>query len=260
MGKRRSLLEAAFQNEKVKQARVKKELSVERAVQKCIVDNFKGFSDAEIDGTQVDNMTLRQRLLRDKSGKSSGGEEAVVMGARYYKDLRSLYSSSSNPLKNLVVTDGSTPGKEVFDAMVAAKRPPCNRGPLIHFLTTAGAPNMCEAMGIMKWVLELNPGGSAEQLRGVLEAMKWMGRHNLQSAYPREFSNLSAKLNEALVVAPSLFWQGCMFGSMVIGSWQACGVLLLLHALFQRCCVSFGVAPCVQALVFESWVWFSMGV
>ena len=97
MGKRGSLLQAAFKDEKVKAARVAKKLSVTRAVQKCTVDNFEGFTDAEIDGVQHENMTPRARLTRDKGIKKDSGVALVIMGARYYKELR------------LPVTDGSTP-------------------------------------------------------------------------------------------------------------------------------------------------------
>jgi len=206
MGKRGSLLEAAFKDEKIKHARVSKELSITRAVQKCIVDNFKGFTDAEIDGVQHDNMTLRARLLRDKGRKKDTGAAEVVMGARYYKELRLLYSSSCNPIKQLAVTDGSTPAKEVFAAMVAAMKSPCNRGPMINYLATSGEPNMAEAIGIMKWCLELNPVSSTEQLRGVLEVMKWVSRHKLKDTYTEQLKHLDDKFNEALVQAQGLLF------------------------------------------------------
>jgi hypothetical protein len=199
MGKRGSLLEAAFKDERVKAARVCRQQSVERAVQKCIVDNFKGFSDAEVDGIQHDGLTLRQRLLRDKTDKDASGKQAVVTGARYYRELRNLYSSNMNPIKQLIVTDESTPRSEVFNAMLAAKRPPINRNPLINYLTTAENPNMSEVIGILKWCLELNPLGSACQLRGVMEVMRWVTRCELETTYSKQLAHLKAKFNEALV-------------------------------------------------------------
>lgn len=199
MGKRGSLLEAAFKDEKVKAARVYRQQSVERAVQKCIVDNFKGFSDAEIDGIQHDGLTLRQRLLRDKTEKDASGKQLATTGARYYKEMRNLYSSSANPIKQLIVTDDSTPRSEVFNAMLAAKRPPINRAPLINYLTTAEAPNMSEVIGIFRWALELNPLGSACQLRGVMEVMRWVTRCQLEEKYATQLAHLKTKFNEALV-------------------------------------------------------------
>lgn len=207
MGKRGSLLEAAFKDEKVKAARVTKELSVTRAVQKCIVDNFKGFTDAEIDGVQHENMTLRARLTRDKGiKKDSGGVAPVIMGARYYKELRNLYSSSFNPMKQLTVTDGSTPGKDVFAAMIAAMKFPCNRGPMINYLSTAGEPNMAEAIGILKWCLELNPISSTEQLRGILQVLRWVSRCKLRDTYTNQVKLLNDKFNEALTQAQGLLY------------------------------------------------------
>lgn len=202
MGKRGSLLESAFKDEKRKHARVRQEMTVARAVQKILVDNFRSFSDAEIDGIQHEGLTLRQRLERDRQAKQS--ESSVCMGARYYRELKALYSSSMNPSKQMGVTDDSTPSKEVFDAMVAAKRHPCNRAPMINYLQTADSPNMSEAMGIFKWCLELNPLASTEQLRGVLEVMGWVRRLGLTASYPTQSSLLNTKFNEALVQAHGL--------------------------------------------------------
>ena len=53
------------------------------------------------------------------------------MGARYYRELRAKYASTSNPLKGLSCTDNSHAGKEVFSAMLQAKRVPCNVAPFI---------------------------------------------------------------------------------------------------------------------------------
>ena len=206
MGKRGSLPEAAFRDEKVKAARVTEKLSVTRAVQKCTVDNSKGFTDAEINGVQHDKMTLRARLTRDKGIKKDSGVAPVVMGARYYKEFRLLYSSSSNPMKQLTVTDGSTPGKDVFAAMIAAMKLPCNRGPMINYIMTAGEPNMAEATGILKWCLELNPISSTEQLRGILEVMRWVSRCKLRDTYTNQVKLPSDKFNEALAQAQGLLY------------------------------------------------------
>ena len=200
------MLEAAFRDEKVKAARVTKELSVTRAVQKCIVDKPRGFTDAEIDGAQHDNMTLRARLTRDKGIKKDSGVAPVVMGARYYKELRLLYSSSFNPMKQLPVTDGSTPGKGVFAAMIAAMRFPCNRRPTINYIMTAGEPHMAEAIGILKWCLELNPISSIEQLREILEVMRRVSRCKLRDTYANQAKLLSDKFNEALTQAQGLLY------------------------------------------------------
>ena len=199
MGKRGSLLEAAFKNENVKQARVKKDQTVQRAVQNIIVDHFKHFSDAEVDGIQRDGLTLRQRLIMDKERKNS--DKNNVMGARYYKELKQIYSSSTNPLRLLVVSDDSTPSKELFDAMLLSKRHPCNRQPMIQYLLTADLPNMSEAIGIFKWCLELNPMAGTDQLRGVLEVMKWSHRLKLATTFDVQLSHLNEKFNEALVQA-----------------------------------------------------------
>ena len=101
---------------------------------------------------------------------------------------------------------GSTPSKEVFAAMAAAMKSPCNRGLMINYLGTSGEPNMAEAIGIMKWCLELNPVSSTEQLRGVLEVMKWVSRLKPKDIYTEQLKHLDDKFNEALVQAQGLLF------------------------------------------------------
>jgi hypothetical protein len=40
-------------------------------------------------------------------------DKSIAMGARYYKELKQIYSNTTNPLRLLVVNDDSTPSKEV---------------------------------------------------------------------------------------------------------------------------------------------------
>ena len=65
---------------------------------------------------------------------------------------------------------------------------------------------MAEAIGIMKWCLELNPVSSTEQLRGVLEVMKWVSRLKLKDIYTEQLKHLDDKFNEALVQAQGLLF------------------------------------------------------
>ena len=195
MGKRGSLLEAAFKNGSVKQARAKKDQTVHRAVQNIITDHFKHFSDAEVDGIQKDGLTLRQRLCMDKEKKNT--DKNIVMGARYYKDLRQIYSSSTNPLRLLVVDDDSTPSKELFGAMLASKRHPCNRQPMIQYLPTADRPNLSEAIGIFKWCCKwcVDVVLHGQVVLGSLQRLK------LATIFEAQRSHLNEKFNEALVQA-----------------------------------------------------------
>eukprot|EP00969_Alexandrium_andersonii_P088978 3927175-Alexandrium_andersonii.AAC.1 len=60
--------------------------------------------------------------------------------------------------------------------MVASKKHPINRGPMISLLGTMTNPNLSEAVGVLKWCLELNPSVSNDQLRGCLETIRFVSR------------------------------------------------------------------------------------
>ena len=67
MPKRQSLLEKAFDEApRAKAPKSSTSISIDKQVCKAISDNFKQFTDAEIDATVVDNLTLRQHIAKDK--------------------------------------------------------------------------------------------------------------------------------------------------------------------------------------------------
>ena len=60
---------------------------------------------------------------------------------------------------------------------------------------------MAEAIGILKWRLGLNPISSTEQLRGILEVMRWVSRCELRDTYTNQVKLFNDRFNEALTQA-----------------------------------------------------------
>ena len=199
--RKRSLLEAS--NDAAKAApkqKPKKGHGVSEQVAKAIRDNFKDFSQAEIDSNLVDGKTLRQRLTADKELNSSQ-KGSVTTGRYYYTRLRDLYSSKdSNPEK--LLTAGPDPGEvsdQLWTAMVATKKMPINRVPIMSFLeTSTKEPNKAELVGILRFCLQCQASISAEQQRCIILTMMYLVRFGLHKKYPDEMQIMKPKFNDGL--------------------------------------------------------------
>ena len=101
MAPRRSLLEAAFDGESAsKRPHRGQPLTVAQQVTKALQDNFKNFSEQEIDGTIVNGSSLRARLTKDKA-RNVASPGSVTMGRLYYNALKLEFASAESPTKRL---------------------------------------------------------------------------------------------------------------------------------------------------------------
>jgi hypothetical protein len=177
--------------------------NVEAMVAKSIKDNFKGFGDTEIDGTTIGNMTLRERIRADKvlNMESPG---AVIMGRRYYDDLRALYSAGDCPdklLKACIKDPNATIEPALFQAMVKAKNHPINRQPMIEYMSVSPEPKAEEVIGIYRLCQSLHPSLSTDQHLFVMETARFAARLKLMQKYPKETEIMVPKFTEALLKA-----------------------------------------------------------
>eukprot|EP00969_Alexandrium_andersonii_P064079 2822109-Alexandrium_andersonii.AAC.1 len=76
--------------------------SLESQVSKALKDNFPTWSAIDIDGVKLGQppMSLRERLTADKK-KVQDTPGCIVFGSTYYRQLRELYTSTSQPEKQL---------------------------------------------------------------------------------------------------------------------------------------------------------------
>jgi hypothetical protein len=201
------LLRGSFENEGPKRRRVsgKQEGNVEAMVAKSIKDNFKGFGPAEIDGTTIGNMTLRERIRQDKvlNNESPG---SIIMGRRYYDDLRALYAAGDSPdklLKACIKDPNASIAPALFQAMVKAKNHPMNRQPMIEYMSISPEPKREEVIGIYRLCLSVHPSLSTDQHLFVMETARFAARLRLMEKYPKETRIMVPKFTEALLKALS---------------------------------------------------------
>ena len=129
-----------------RQPRSLKRQTTDKVVDRAIHDNFRGWSQVDVDGTKVEGMTLREKMTSDR--RAQRDDPSLSTGGPYYKNLKNLYMSSQDPSKQLKVTDNNeeVDGKLV-KALTAAKATNPNRGPLVEWLQTSQACNQKEYVG-----------------------------------------------------------------------------------------------------------------
>lgn len=76
-------------------------MTEDQIAKKCIDDNFRGWSHESIYIRLHDNMTLFDRVKRDKQNPK------IVFGARYYATLRDCYRSPEDVMSALKARDPS---------------------------------------------------------------------------------------------------------------------------------------------------------
>ena len=203
MAPKRSLIEAAFDGKTTaKQARTSGKASVATQVQKALNDNFKGFTQQEIDSVIIDGLSLRARLTKDKA-ENAATPGTVTMGRLYYNQLRMMYASAEHPLKQLIIKD---PNKDVqpelFQAMLASKKTPPQRQPMLQIIQNmTEPPNQTEVVGILRWMIGLSPTVSSEQYQGIIQTMRWVIRLNIHQVCMEEVAICKTHFEQGLLQA-----------------------------------------------------------
>ena len=171
-------------NKGVPKAQVKKLQTIEAAVQKATRDNFTGWPALATHGTQVGGETLYSTILKDRQSNQDVPGTAV-MCAQYYRVLQERFASSSSAFNQLVVANTSEPvAPALMTAVVALKNQNCLKAPMLEFLMAAGGCNQKELVGILRGMCFLRPCASAAQLQLILECMRYITRHKLDTMFP----------------------------------------------------------------------------
>ena len=181
----------------------KAESNVEAQVAKSIKDNFKGFGPAEVDGTAIAGITLRDQIRMDKIANVTK-PGSVIMGRKYYSDLRVMYAGGDNPdklLTDCVVDPKATITPSLFQAMVKAKNHPINRQPMLEYMSISTEPKREELIGIYRLCQSLHPSVSTDQYVFVMETARFAARLKLVEKFPKETGIMVPKFTEAMLKA-----------------------------------------------------------
>ena len=89
---------------KAARRRVLKQQSTDAQVDRCLRDNFRGWSAYAVDGRRVEGKTLREHLKHDKRAQRV---RKFAMGKVYFSKLKAKYGYDSDPYKQMQVADGT---------------------------------------------------------------------------------------------------------------------------------------------------------
>ena len=181
----------------------RKDPNLASQVRKSLTDNFKALSPEEIDCTLRDGLTLRQRLQKDKEFNLQKAG-SIHFGKHYYEELRQLYSDRTRPEKQLKPKPGLEIQEELMEAATAAMKHPPNRALLVHLLKSLPEVNQAEVVGIFRWLLQLHPAASMNQMESCKAVLDFVVRLDLKSAFPEEVNCMRPKFDEILLQAPCL--------------------------------------------------------
>jgi hypothetical protein len=211
-----TLIEAAHKKAmKETKARPLKKRNTEEQVNRCLKDNFKEFSSQEIDSIEIDGLTLRQRLARDK--RLSRKNPDMSMGSNYYRMLKDKYRSSDSVVKKLEVTNQSDLiSPELRTALVALKNANCNKSPLLEFMSGVESLNQKEVIGLYRGTQDLKPNISQKHVQVLVDLMRMILRLELHIKYEKETKLMFPLFDETLCacwdrlkrgrVGPAEFW------------------------------------------------------
>ena len=175
-------------------------LDAQGLARKAIYDNCKSMTQQEVDGIVVGGTTLRQQIVKDKEANiASPG--SVVMGKRYWDNLKRLYAAQDRTHKQLNAPEGTKVTDCFFKALTAAVRHPPNRSLLVQFAAASTTLCVADSIGIMKWLLTLNPVASRDQMSACLEMMRCLARCKVAADLPREMALMRDKFDEILLQA-----------------------------------------------------------
>ena len=149
--------------------------SAQGLARKAIYDNCKSMTSQEVDGILVGGITLRQQIIKDKE-TNIASPGTVVMGKRYWGDLKRIYAAQDRIHKQLNTPEGANVTDSFFKALSAAVRHPPNRSLMVQFAAASTTLNAADSIGIMKWILTLNPVASRDQMGACLGMMKCLSR------------------------------------------------------------------------------------
>ena len=115
--------------------------------------------------------------------------------------MKRVYAAQDRIHKQLNTPEGAKVTDSFFKALSAAVRHPPNRSLMVQFAAASTTLNAADSIGIMKWILTLNPVASRDQMGACPEVMKCLVRCNVAVDLPHEMAAMREKFDEFLVQA-----------------------------------------------------------
>jgi len=188
---------------------------VDLQVNRCLQDNFAGFSSLETDGFKINGRTLREKLSNDKLLARDNPQCGIKFGKKYFNDMRTQYGQREHVNAGLVVADESLPiNHSLVEAITNARTAAPQK--MIEFCQTEPLGNQSEIAGLLRFGLELKPWMGGQQRAMSVEIMKHIVRTGMIAVFPNEVAAYRPQIDKTLsqvyiamkgTVEPDAFWK-----------------------------------------------------
>ena len=176
----------------------KKTLSVAETVARALRNNFKRFTEHQIDQIRVDGLTLREALTVNFEKVAAKDATAETMGKHFYQLKRDAYDYQDSPAKRLKVLDENEHlHPDVCKALTAIAAHKKDFKLWSTFCEVGPAVNQLTLVTVYRMGLRLAPSTSDGTLGFFEDLMSYIARHKLDIAFPSEFALIKSQLDEA---------------------------------------------------------------
>ena len=171
------------------------EMAVDRIMQK-----YGDWPTPNVDVKKVNGRTFREALVEAKrSAKTSNGK----IGCRQLHLIAALYkpeqeaSEALKPINPNEDLDGKLV-KAIKQAGSASYQSEASLSGLVGWFATAGAPNQRTIVGLLRYMMQLNPANHVANTSCILQCMRWVKRNSLQTTFKSEIEHFKGWMESAL--------------------------------------------------------------
>lgn len=168
----------------------------QRALKKCLVDNFAGWPDILTHMTFVDGLNLVDTLARDRERMKRDSD--FKMGKFYYQHMRETFGGTS-PEALIAVEDENEPDdmslQKVLRQAFAHNR---KLEPLAEYVKSVSDLSQKNAAALLRASMRLSPTSSMESTSILVDVLRCLVRLDIVNKHPATFGPAKAHFDSAL--------------------------------------------------------------
>jgi hypothetical protein len=231
------VLQAAHEQE-TKRSRKPPRRTSEEGVDRSLKENFPSLSSHAIDVFEVEGLTLRQRVLRDKEA-GQGNTKKQKLGSSYWHGLREMYAEADKKSEDaLAAADKNQPVDPDLRAALEQVASAANvtqkvMSKLLAWLPIAQPCNQRELVGLLKLARTLRPS-SDNSMKMLVGIMKYIVRTKLDQKHAKEVNSLQEVWDDTLELLYAKGKKSRQSLSTWWSVWKECCRLALDPTLVQK--------------------------
>ena len=200
-----------------KSRKLRRQQSIDVQVNRCLQDNFRGFSGCEVDGFKIEGRTLREQLAYGKTLARDNPQCGIKSGKQYFNDMRAKFGQREQVETGLTIADDTLDiNPALIEAITQARSAVPQREKMIEFCQTEPLGNQSEIVGLLRFGLDLKPWVGGQQQVLSVEIMKYIVRTGMLASFADEVAAYRPHTDKTLsqvciamkgTVEPEAFWK-----------------------------------------------------